>query len=534
MTTPRKDSPFRISLQLKSVVILTFVVLTAMAVGGWFYYDTSDRWLGAEDSRRAMRIAQALGHSAQRDLAEKRYGALQRLAKEYLRNDNIQYIAVLDAQGEVAASASRDFAPDKFGPLLRLPVSVSATRRLDRDTLALARPIIYSDATWYKDRLAGSVRLVLDTRETTVSLRKLRDRMMVIGVIIAACAIPFGYLLVWHVVGQPVRDLVGATRQLARGDFTARTSLKRVDEIGELAGAFNMMAQEVSQMRDELLDANEQLEQKVANRTQALEVANGRLRDEIAEKEDFLRAVSHDLNAPLRNIAGIASMLVMKGKGTLPQDTVDRLNRIRANVEVETSLIGELLELSRIRTRPQRREVVDIGRLVRKVADTFDFDLKQRRIELVVAPHMPFLWVDASRMHQVFQNLIDNAIKYMHRDAGGQIIVEHELVDGAHEFRVIDNGPGIAPDQLAKVFYVFRRAQSVANSKVPGKGVGLALVKSVAANYDGRAWVTSEEGKGSTFHVALSVEATLPPAKPEFRQNQDERNSAQTDHHPVG
>ena len=534
MTKPRQTSPFRVSLQLKSAVILTFVVLTALAVGGWFYYDTTDQWLVGEDGRRAMRIAQALGLAAQKDLVDQHYGTLQSLAKEYLRNDNIQYVAILDARGESAASASRDVGGNKFAPLLRLPVSVSATRRLDRNTLSLAHPIILSDTTWYKDRLAGSVRLVLDTSKTTASLRQVRDRMMVIGVIIAACVIPFGYLLVWHVVGQPVRDLVGATRRLARGDFTARTGLKRADEIGELAGAFNMMAGEVSEMRDELLDANEQLEQKVAGRTRDLEIANGRLRDEIAEKEDFLRAVSHDLNAPLRNIAGIASMLVVKGKDTLPSEAVDKLNRIRANVEVETSLIGELLELSRIRTRPQRREVVDIGGLVRKVADTFEFDLKQRRIDLQVASHMPFLWVDKSRMHQVFQNLIDNAIKYMHRDEGGRIVVEHELADGAHEFRVVDNGPGIAPDQLEKVFYVFRRARSVANSKVPGKGVGLALVKGVAANYDGRAWVTSEEGKGSTFHVALSVEATLPPANPEFRQNPNEKDRVPTDHHPVG
>ena len=528
-------NPFRVSLQLKSAVVLTFVVLTAVAAGGWFYFGAVRDLMRSEDSRRAMRIAQALGLAAQKDLTEHNFGPLQRLVSEWLRNDSIRYVAILDANGDVAASASRETATNEYAPLRRLPVSVSTTRRLGHDVLSIARPIILRDTTWYKDRLAGSVRLVLDTSATAAALQNVRRKMMVIAVCIVACALPFGYLLVWHVAGQPVRELVGATRQLARGDFAARTDIKRNDEIGELAGAFNMMAAEVSHMRDELLDANECLEQKVADRTRDIEIANGRLREEMAEKEDFLRAVSHDLNAPLRNIAGMASVLIMKMQKQLPTEAVDRLKRIQANVEVETSLIAELLELSRIRTAPQRREVVDMGRLLEEVTGVFEFDLKQHNIDLHVSSHMPHLYVEKNRMRKVFQNLVDNAIKYMHRDTGGRIWVEHELADGFHEFRVRDNGPGIVPDELEKVFYVFRRATNAANSKVPGKGVGLAQVKSVAATYDGRVWVTSEPTAGSTFHVALALKATLPPERPEFRTEGEQHHChAKTDHNPAG
>ena len=535
MTKKGQANPFRVSLQLKSAIVLTFVVLTAMAAGGWFYFRATRKLIRSEDSRRAMRIAQALGLAAQKDLTEHNFGPLQRLVSEWLRNESIRYVAILDANGDVAASASRETATNEYAPLRRLPVSVSMTSRLGHDVLSLARPIILRDTTWYKDRLAGSVRLVLDTSVTAAALHNVRQRMMVIAVCIIACALPFGYLLVWHVAGQPVRELVGATRQLARGDFAARTDIKRNDEIGELAGAFNMMAAEVSHMRDELIDANEGLEQKVADRTHDIEIANGRLREEMAEKEDFLRAVSHDLNAPLRNIAGMASILVVKMQAQLPPEAIDRLKRIQANVEVETSLISELLELSRIRTAPQRREVVDMRQLLDDVVGTFEFDLKQHNIELRISSHMPHLYVAKNQMRKVFQNLIDNAIKYMHRDTGGRIWVEHELADGFHEFSVADNGPGIEADQLAKVFYVFRRATNAANSNIPGKGVGLALVKSVAANYDGSAWVTSEPTAGATFHVALAVKATLPPASPEFRTEQEQDHChAQTDHNPAG
>src|SRR5205807_8220870 len=104
--------------------------------------------------------------------------------------------------------------------------------------------------------------------------------------------------------------------------------------------------------------SNQGLEGKVNQRTVQLEAANARLSSEIAEKEDFLRAVSHDLNAPLRNIAGMATMLLLKHRASFDEDVVHRLERIQKNVQVETDLISELLELSRIKTRRQKVETV--------------------------------------------------------------------------------------------------------------------------------------------------------------------------------
>jgi len=272
------------------------------------------------------------------------------------------------------------------------------------------------------------------------------------------------------------------------------------------------MAGQVAAVRDELVAANERLEQQVALRTAELQVANHRLREEMAEKEDFLRAVSHDLNAPLRNIAGMATMAMVKWKDQLPEEVLARLQRIQANVESEQALIAELLELSRVRTRPETRQVVDIGALVEEVAASFEYELKSRNIQLEVGGGMPRLYVEKNRLRQVFQNLIDNAIKYMHRPYGGRIDVRYEYADGAHRFSVADNGPGIPEREHQKIFFIFRRASSAAASRTEGKGIGLAWVKGVVANYDGRVWVDSREGEGATFHVALDAHATAAPA----------------------
>jgi len=526
----------RVGLQLKVALILTLVVIGVTAVGGWFYFDSARRSLRASDRQHAGRMVQALGMAAQYDLRQGHALPLQRLAGDFVRNENVLYVALVDGNAMLVASASADADPDRWAWLLRLPVSVSTNQRVGADALALARPIVMRDVIWYDQRLVGSARIVFDTRATTAKLALVQSRIIVVAAVIVLLGLPLGYLLVWQVMLKPIRGLLSATRKLAGGDFAARADIRRADEIGQLGGAFDAMAGDLAQMRDELLEANEQLERKVAERTEALRLANGRLRDEMVEKEQFLRAVGHDLNAPLRNVAGMATMIMMKWSDELPEEVVARLQRIQANIDVETSLIGELLELSRIRTRPQRRQVVDVGRLVAELARTFEYELKSRRIELTADDEMPRLYVEESRIRQVLQNLIDNAIKYMHRDEGGAIHVGYRRDGRLHVLSVADNGPGIPADQQERIFCIFRRAESAAAGNVAGKGVGLALVRSVVANYHGRAWVESAGGRGATFHVALDAENTAKPAdRPAGTQSDVHGNEAklQADHDPA-
>src|SRR5687768_11207197 len=225
---------------------------------------------------------------------------------------------------------------------------------------------------------------------------------------------------------------------------------------------------------------------------------------EIAKKEDFLRAVSHDLNAPLRNISGMATMLLMKSRDKFDPEIIHRLERIQKNVEAETELIAELLELSRIKTRRQKMEPVDVNVLVNDIGDVLENDLKSRGIELVVDNKLPVVQCERARLRQVFQNLIDNAIKYMGDKPGKAIHVGCSGRVTETEFYVRDTGIGIDPEDVSKVFFVFRRGKNTAACNVPGKGVGLASVKSIIETYNGTIWVESELGKGSTFRFTIN------------------------------
>lgn len=517
----RLRQQLRIGLGLKAVIALAFIVFAVTVGSGWAYFLTVRHGLREQARQQAEQLATATARAARADLAAGHTDALRRQAAEHLTNPDVRHVTILNRHGRpVAQSGGR---PGRWDGLANLPTSVRQTRRDGVRTLVLARPVLDAD----RREVLGAVRIVVDTGRTTDAVEAVQVRVATVAALTVLLGIPLSYLLVWRLLVGRVHRLVSAVRRFGRGRFESRARAAGDDEIAELAQTFNTMAGQVVEMRAELVGANARLERAVERRTEQLQIANRRLRGEIAEKDAFVRAVSHDLGAPLRNIAGMAALTMAKWRDELPEEVIARLQRIQANVDVEADMINELLELSRIRTRPQTRQWVDTGELVAKLAETFAHELEQRRIRLSVDAGLPTLHVEPRRLRQAFQNLIDNAIKYMHREAGGTIHVDYRFVEGCHEFSVADNGPGIPPDRQADVFCVFRRAD--ADGRADGKGVGLAVVRTIAANYDGRAWVESAPGEGAIFHFSLDARRTVPSAP----EPPDDASEAQAEDGPA-
>jgi signal transduction histidine kinase len=284
------------------------------------------------------------------------------------------------------------------------------------------------------------------------------------------------------------------------------------DTVGRLAARFNHMVarvaeqkQRVDQANAKLLEANLDLEQKVADRTAASEAATKRLSAEVAEKEDFLRAVSHDLNAPLRNIDGMVAMIRRRHEQDLSDDVLHRLDRIRHNVAVEAELIGEVLELSRIKTRRGAMEPVKLTQLIWDLRAVFENDLREQGIELRLETELPIIRCERARFRQVFQNLIDNAIKYMGDGPQRSICIGAQVHPDEIDFWVRDTGIGIAEEDAQKIFYVFRRGTGEQSTRVAGKGVGLASVKSIIENYQGAIRVERNADHGCTFRFSINA-----------------------------
>jgi signal transduction histidine kinase len=496
----------------------------------WLLISSSRNTLSGLLGEQARQLAETLSAAAEAPYLEANSQKLHHLGKGLLHSRNIVLLVFSDAEGRPLATESRDPAyAELCAQAVSTPTGTQGLMQVYRrstpalgEFLEVSAPVV-SRTSEGGVRLLGYVTVGVSQGGEQSEIQKATLLGVTVGCLVFLVSLPLASGMIRRLF-MPIQQLLIATNRIAAGQYDSRIDTDRPDEIGILARAFNSMVlrirdhqRRLRMANDELETANRELEQKVRQRTRELESANARLTAEIAEKEDFLRAVSHDLNAPLRNIGGMAAMLLMKYRDRFDEDVVHRLERIQKNVEVETGLIGELLELSRIKTRRQKMELVELDGLVEELAGILEEDLRQRGIELKVETRLPAIIGERARLRMVFQNLIDNAIKYMGSGAERRIRVGHrQALDGQEgiEFYVADTGMGIDREDLARVFRVFRRGKNSAVEKVPGKGVGLATVKSIIETYDGRIWVESEGGRGSTFRFTLHKRCAAAAAAP--------------------
>lgn len=495
----------------KTTLILVVLLIAAVGIVGAIFFLSTRSMLQTSQSAQVSSFAYGVGATlgdvrSNPTMVQIEFNALD-------KTPNLEFVVLTDVTGRQIAMltpdrqawleyrgklGSRDLSASDLG--IVEPFTHSDGRMSNVVTVPVFKAGPKSDPT----ELTGYLHASFATDAVTAQLRFLQAFVLFTCMAVVVLAVPIAGLIARHIT-VPIQQLAQAAHALADGDLSHRVEIDRGDELGELADAFNRMANTVQVQQDDIRQSNTHLEQKVLERTAELEKLNKRLEVEIAEKEDFLRAVSHDLNAPLRNIAGMASMLAIKYADTLEQDALQRLDRIQKNVQVECELINELLELSRIKTRREKIERVDLQELATAVAEGFSNDLETRGIALRILARLPVMRCEKMRMRQVFQNLIDNAIKYMREEGEKEIRIGVRWEGNDVIMSVADTGMGIAAEDLPQLFHVFRRAKNATVMKVPGKGVGLASVKSIVENYTGRLWAESVQGQGTTFFMAIPL-----------------------------
>ena len=218
-------------------------------------------------------------------------------------------------------------------------------------------------------------------------------------------------------------------------------------------------------------------------------------------KSDFVHTVSHDLRSPLTSVLGYAELV--SRVGPLNDQQVEFLGHIRTSVENITSLVNELLDLSRLEAGVDtRRETIRLENILKFALDTLEgqFKLKSLALQSEIAEDLPEMRGNPIRLRQLLDNLLTNAVKYA--PSGTTIRVSLRAEDGLLIFSVADDGPGIPRSEQGRIFEKFYRASNVPE-KVSGTGLGLAIVKSIVDSHQGRIWVESVVGKGSTFFVVL-------------------------------
>lgn len=219
-------------------------------------------------------------------------------------------------------------------------------------------------------------------------------------------------------------------------------------------------------------------------------------------KSEFVATVSHDLRAPLTFMRGYATMLPMVG--TLTDKQRDFCDKIILGIEQMTKLIDDLLDLGRIEAGVGlARELCRLEDILKAAFETLQSIAAHKNITLTLdfSRPIPVFSGDPTLLRQAIANLVDNAIKYT--PSGGTVTVRADFDDDKVYVAVSDTGVGIAPADQVHLFEKFFRVKQRGSTQVKGSGLGLAIVKSIVERHDGRVWMESKLGKGSTFHIDL-------------------------------
>ena len=327
-----------------------------------------------------------------------------------------------------------------------------------------------------RDDVAG------DTRDTAI----LVGAGLVAGLI--GALLLFGGLI--SSMRRPLEQLVDASGRLAGGDLDARVKVGGPAETAALGAAFNEMADEL---------------QREAGRRDQLD----RMKDE------FVLTASHELRSPLTSVQGFAELLMLERENLSPKQA-ETVEIILDNTRHLVRLLNDLLDLARsdagrLAIKPVPTEVgplvEDAVRSIRALTEASD-----QSLATTVEPNLPQVSVEPDRIRQVLVNLLTNAHEYS--PPGASIRATAARASDEVEIAVIDDGPGIPPEQLEHIFDRFTRGDAGLTQRVGGTGLGLAISKSLVELHGGTIAVDSTPGEGSTFRIRLPILAGAAPQSP--------------------
>ena len=328
------------------------------------------------------------------------------------------------------------------------------------------------------DRFIVVNQLSIDRSMAAVERTTQRSEQVASVMLLSAVILALGAaLIIASTITRPIRALIRGTAAIAQGSFKP-VQVRSRDEIAHLANAVN--------------DMSDKLKQSEENR------------------REMMQHIAHELRTPLSTMMTAHYVLTQGRVGPVNAEQLRLLGAIRKNIDRLTDFSYDFLDLAKIEAGMMHYslERTDLVSFIEPLVEEARLNASQKELSLVFDSMMtPDVLIDRKRFSQVVTNLLSNAIKYS--EAGGRIVVSVLPAERGARLTIADNGPGIAPDDLEKVFEKFFRVRSADGKGSRGTGVGLALVKAVTEALGGSVTAESRLQEGSTFIV------TLPSAPPE-------------------
>jgi two-component system NtrC family sensor kinase len=521
------------SLSAKLISLLLLVMVGIFALLGYLNIRLHRQHLEAATLTSAERVSDVIKRSTSyymlRNNREGLYHAIATMADEpgmvrvriFDREGNISYSSdpsevghAVDKSAEACygchaqgQSLERLNRPDRF----RIYRDASGQRILGVITPIENQPSC-SNAVCHAHPASQKILGVLDTNlslaKTDAQLAQTSWRMLAYTIFALIDISLLTWLFVWRLVGQPLKNLKDGTRELADGNLGYQLIVDSRDEAGELASSFNRMSLQLRAANEEIVAWAKTLEDRVDQKTRELKRAHEHVLhvEKMATIGKMAAVVAHEINNPLSGILTYARLLkkwIQRGEAetTKKKDAEQCLDLIADESRRCGDLVKNLLTFSR--TNPMNVQTTNLNsvvdRSVRLVAH--QLELNGVELHLDLPSNLPMIQCDPGQIEQVLLALIMNAIDAMPR--GGNLWVRTRVEDETDELaiEVRDDGSGIPPEILPRIFEPFLTTKETGKSV----GLGLAVSRNIIEHHRGRVEVQSEVGKGTTFTVTLPM-----------------------------
>ncbi|MFN6945374.1 MAG: sensor histidine kinase [Cytophagaceae bacterium] len=318
-----------------------------------------------------------------------------------------------------------------------------------------------------------------DRREGLANLAIIQQMSMWLALAAIVILVITSFIFANYLV-RPITNLINTAVSISQGDLSKRVTINRKNELGILANAFNLMTDKITLAKDDL-------EQKI----KALNESNDSL-------NRFAYIVSHDLKAPLHSITALSDLFLSDKKEHLDEEGKMMLEMLKLKSDHMQQLIDGILQYSRIGNCAGDDELTDLTKITENVIQ----NLNENKNIKFITDKLPILLINKTCIMQVIQNLISNAVKYMDKPEG-IIHIKYFAEEKYHTFTVADNGPGIPSKYHNTVFEIFNTGSQ--EKTADSTGVGLAIVKRIIESYNGKIWIESTPGEGTSFYFTLPI-----------------------------
>ncbi|MCG2712748.1 MAG: ATP-binding protein, partial [Candidatus Omnitrophica bacterium] len=318
-----------------------------------------------------------------------------------------------------------------------------------------------------------------------------------------------------------IKNLALGMNIVSSGDLNHKILIKSKDEIGQLAGLFNKMTQDLRRLLErekefavldvekkkaaELLKLNNDLKQEIIVRKkieERLEKYSRELERRNIELNDVTHIISHEFKEPLRSINAYSGFIIKEYQDKLDENGVKYLERLKINTGRLQEIFENFLAYQSIEMREDVLKEIESEELIKELIAIHDYKIKQKNVQIIIRDGLPKVLYNREWLATVFIALISNAIKFNEKK-NPIIEIGCKLKGDFYEFYLKDNGPGIDKQYFDNIFMIFKTLSK--KEEYSGTGIGLTIVKKIVELNNGKVWLESELGQGSIFYFTIPI-----------------------------